>query len=129
MFGSILICAAAEVCREESREDSVWPAIRRILADSPELQGELFLSNGQPSSLTKDVITDAVRALNLRHAMDIEGTQQWFTTIKLQFGFTYRGAKNRLAEWLVNLGRPHAVQYLIGDSDFPELSTGNKYEG
>ncbi len=123
MFGSILICAAAEVCREESREDSVWPTIRRILADAPELQGELFLSNGQPSPLTKDVITDAVRALNLRHAMDIEGTQQWFTTIKLQFGFTYRGAKNRLAEWLVNLGRPHAVQYLIGDSDCPELTS------
>ncbi len=123
MFGSILICVAAEVCREESREDSVWPVIRRILADSPELQRELFLSNGQPSPLTKDVITDAVRALNLRHAMDIEGTQQWFTTIKLQFGFTYRGAKNRLAEWLVNLGRPHTVQYLIGDSDFPELAS------
>lgn len=127
MFGSILICAAAEVCREESREDSVWPAIRRILVDAPDLQSELFLSNGQPSTLTKDVITDAVRALNLRHAMDIEGTQQWFTTIKLQFGFTYHGAKNRLAEWLVNLGRPHAVKYLIGDSDFPEL-TSNSFQ-
>lgn len=123
MFGSILICAAAEVCREESREDSVWPAIRRILTDVSELQDKLFLSNGQPTPLTKDVITDAVRSLNLRHAMDIEGTQQWFTTIKLQFGFTYRGAKNRLAEWLVNLGRPHAVQYLIGDSEFPELKS------
>lgn len=123
MFGSILICAAAEVCREESREGSVWPAIRDSLADSPDLRGELFLANGDPSSLTKDVITDAVRALNLRHAMDIEGTQQWFTTIKLQFGFTYRGAKNRLAEWLVNLGRPHAVQYLNGDSDFPEIAS------
>lgn len=123
MFGSILICAATEACREESREDSVWPAIREILGDSPELQTELFLSNGQPSSLTKDMITDSVRALNLRHAMDIEGTQQWFTTIKLQFGFTYRGAKDRLAEWLVNISRPHVVQYLLGDSDFPELAS------
>ncbi len=123
MFGSTLICAAAEVCRKESREDSVWPAIRKLFINCPELRDELFLSNGQPSSLTKDVISDAVRALNLRHVMDIEGTQQWFTTIKLQFGFTYRGAKNRLAEWLVNLGRPHAVQYLIGDSDFPELTS------
>lgn len=124
MFGSLLVCAAAEVCRDESREDSVWPSIRSILPEAHPLIRELFLSNGQPSTLTKDIISDAVRCLNLRHVMDIEGTQQWFTTIKLQFGFTYRGAKNRLAEWLVNLGRPHAVQYLNGESDeFPELAS------
>ena len=123
MFGSLLICAGAEVCREKSREDSVWPAIRSILPESHALRRELFLPNGQPSPLTKDVIADAVRVLNLRHAMDIEGTQQWFVTIKLQFGFTYRGAKNRLAEWLVNLGRPRAVQYLDGESEFSELTS------
>ncbi len=121
MFGALLLCVAAEVCREESREDSVWPAVRSILPQLHALQQELFVSNGQPSSLTKDLICDAVRALNLRHAMDIEGTQQWFITIKLQFGFTYRGAKSRLAEWLVSLGRPHAVQYLDGDAQCPEL--------
>ncbi|MCK4394926.1 hypothetical protein KAX17_18670, partial [Candidatus Bipolaricaulota bacterium] len=123
MFGSLFICAGAEVCREESREDSVWPAIRSILPESHALRHELFLSNGQPSPLTKDAIADAVRILNLRNAMDIEGTQQWFVTIKLQFGFTYRGAKNRLAEWLVSLGRPHAVQYLNGESEFSELAS------
>lgn len=123
MFGALLLCVAAEVCREESREDSVWPAVRSILPQLHALQQELFVSNGQPSSLTKDLICDAVRALNLRHAMDIEGTQQWFITIKLQFGFTYRGAKSRLAEWLVSLGRPHAVQYLDGDAQCPELQS------
>lgn len=125
MFGSLLICAGAEVCREESKEDSVWPAIRNMLPDSHSLQQKLFLANGQPTLLTRDIIEDAVRALNLRHAMDIEGTQQWFVTIKLQFGFTYRGANNRLAEWLVNLGRPHAAQYLNGESEFPELTSGS----
>ena len=121
MFGSLLICTGAEVCREESREDSVWPTIRSILPKSHAVRHELFLSNGQPTPLTKAAIADAARALNLRHALDIEGTQQWFVTIKLQFGFTRRGAKNRLAEWLVHLGRPHAVQYLDGESEFPEL--------
>ncbi|MFQ5330396.1 MAG: hypothetical protein ACE5D4_10465, partial [Thermodesulfobacteriota bacterium] len=123
MFGALLICAGAEICREESREDSVWPAMRSILQEFHALRDELFLSNGQPSPLTKDFISDAVRALNLRNAMDIEGTQQWFVTIKLQFGFTYRGAKNRLAEWLVNLGRPHAVQYLDGESESSGLTS------
>ena len=125
MFGALLMCAGAEVCREESREDSVWPVIRSILPQSHPLRQELFLSNGQPSPLAKDVIGDAVGALGLRNVMDIEGTQQWFGTIKLQFGFTYRGAKNRLAEWLVNLGRPNAVQYLDGDSEFSELTSAS----
>lgn len=123
MFGALLICASAEICREESREGSVWPAIRNILPGSNALRGELFLSNGQPSPLTKDIISDTVRALNLRHVMDIEGTQQWFTTIKLQFGFTYKGANNRLAEWLVNLGQPNAIQYLSGESEFSEITS------
>ncbi|HPJ98395.1 MAG TPA: hypothetical protein PKW60_02815, partial [Candidatus Hydrogenedentes bacterium] len=108
MLGALLLCAGAERCRELSNEDSVWPTIRRLVPQS----SDLFLYNGQPSALTRDAIGDAVRALNLRHAMDIEDTQRWFITIKLQYGFTYKGARNRLAEWLVNLGTPQAVQYL-----------------
>ena len=125
MFGSAIICAAAEICREESREDSIWPAIRTLFDNCPDLLNELFLSNGQPSALTKDIINEAVRSLNLRHAIDIEGTQQWFMTIKLQFGFTFKGAKNKLAEWLVNIGRPNAVQLLLGHPDFPELRSNS----
>jgi hypothetical protein len=123
MLGGALLCVASEVCRDESREDSVWPVIRKILPAPSPLRTELFLSDGQPSKLAREVIDDAVRALNLRHAMDIEGTQQWFVTVKLQFGFTYHGAKSRLAEWLVGLGPPHAVQYLNGSSDLPELAS------
>ena len=123
MFGSLLICAGAEICREEGREDSVWPVIRGLLPEPVAIHNELFLSNGQPSSLMRYIIADAVRVLNLRHAMDIEGTQQWFVTFKLQFGFTYRGAKNRLAEWLVNLGQPHAIQYLRGETEFSDLAS------
>lgn len=123
MFGSLLLCVAAELCREEGREDSVWPVIKDIFPESQRLRPLLFLSNGQPSALTKDIIMEAVRALNLRHAMDLEGTQQWFVTIKLQFGFTYIGAKHRLAEWLVNLGPPHAVQYLNEEADNSELTS------
>lgn len=121
MLGGILLCAGAELCREKSTEDSVWTAMRSLVSES--LRKQLFLSNGQPSSITKGMITRAARALNLRNAMDVEGTQQWFLTIKLQFGFTYRGAKNRLAEWLVNIGRPQAIHYLTGNSDFPDLAS------
>jgi hypothetical protein len=121
MFGGILLCLGSEICRENSTEGSVWPAIRNILPTYHPLRNELFLSNGQPSHTAKDLITNATRNLNLRNAMDIEGTQQWFVTIKLQFGFTYTGASSRLAEWLVGLGSPVAVFYLNGNSDFSEL--------
>ncbi len=123
MFGALILCLGAETCRNHSNEHSVWPTIRNIFSNMPILKKELFLSNGQPSYLIKDIIYDAVHALNLRHVMDIEGTQQWYITIKLQFGFTNRGAKSRLAEWLVGLVLPHAVQYLNGDTDYSELSS------
>jgi hypothetical protein len=122
-FGALLLCLGAELCREQSTEESVWPCIRGILPQSHPFLSELFLSNGQPSLLGKQIIVDSARTLNLRNAFDIEGTQQWFTTFKLQFGFTYRGAKSRLAEWLVGLGQPHAVRYLNGEDEFPELSS------
>lgn len=123
MFGALLLCLGAELCRDQSNEDSVWPSIRNVLPGSHPFRGELFLSNGQPSQFGRRMIGDAVRSLNLRNALDIEGTQQYYLTIKLQFGFTFRGAKSRLAEWLVGLGPPHAVQYLNDDSDLKDMAS------
>ena len=123
MLGTILLCIWAEKCRENSSEGSVWPVIRNSFPPNSVLKESLFLSNGQPTMVAKVIIFDAVVALDMRHAFNIEGTQEWFETIKLQSGFTIRGAKGRLAEWLVNLGRPHAVQYLNGDTELDELSS------
>lgn len=122
-FGALLLCLGAELCRESSTEDSVWPTIRTILPQSRSFLSQFFLSNGQPSQSTKWIITNAARSLNVRNAFDIEGTQQWFTTVKLQFGFTSRGAKSRLAEWLVGLGQPAVVQYLNGEVGFTQLKS------
>lgn len=122
-LGALLLCLGEELCREKSTEDSVWPSIRNILPEFHPIRTELFLSNGQPSQLAKGIIVNAVRSLNLRNAFDIEGTLQWYVTVKLQFGFTYRGARSRLAEWLVGFGQPHAVQYLNGEPEFGELSS------
>jgi len=120
-LGAILIVLGAERCRRFSNEDSVWPVLSGLIARDHPLRAKLFLENGQPTYLTKRAINEAARALNIRNSMGIEGTQQWFVTIKLQFGFTYRGAKRRIAEWLVGLGTPLAVQYLMDPSGPPEL--------
>ena len=119
---------APNFAERKVRRTPVWPTMRRVIPESHVFRDDLFFPNGQPSQLLKNAITDAVRLLNLRHAFDIEGTQQWYTTIKLQFGFTYRGAKARLAEWLVGLGPPHAVHYLTGDAGFRELAS-NSFRG
>ena len=121
MFGALLIILGSEVCRRTGREHAVWPAMRSVLPRDHPFRKELFISNGQPSHVTRNAITQAACALNLRNAMDIEGTQQWYVTIKLQFGFTYRGAKLRLAEWLAGYNPPHAVQYLNGEAGFDKL--------
>ena len=102
-FGALLLCLGVEACREKSREDSVWPIIRKILPESHPFQSELFLSNGQPSQLTKKMICDAVRSLNLRHVMDLEGTQQWFVTIKRNLSMRMRHFHNTFS---VDLPRP-----------------------
>lgn len=115
ILGALLITLGSELCRSNSPEDAIWPTVRQLLPENHRLQRELFLPNGDPTRLTREAISEGARALNLRHAMDLEGTQQWYETIKLQFGFTCRGAKKRLAEWLVGLGAPISVRYLNGE--------------
>lgn len=115
ILGALLITLGSELCRSHSPEDAIWPTVRQLLPENHRLQRELFLPGGEPARLTRDAISEGARTLNLRHAMDLEGTQQWYETIKLQFGFTCRGARKRLAEWLVGLGAPISVRYLNGE--------------
>ncbi|MHB8834442.1 MAG: hypothetical protein ACYC9Y_01845 [Candidatus Methylomirabilia bacterium] len=115
ILGALLITLGSELCRSNSPEDAIWPTVRQLLPENHRIQRELFLPSGEPTRLTRDAISEGARALNLRHAMDLEGTQQWYETIKLQFGFTSRGARKRLAEWLVGLGAPISIRYLNGE--------------
>ena len=55
-----------------------------------------------------------VRRLGLRNLIDRHGKQEYFDTLKLQFGFTRQGARRRLAEWLGGLP-PLTVKILSGD--------------
>ena len=123
MFGSLLISATAEVCRRSGTESSVWPMVRRVIPQSSESDCRLFLSDGQPAAVLRDAISEAVEFLGLRNVMDTEGTQQWFDTIKLQFGFTFRGASSHLSKWLVGLGKPVAVQCLLETEDRQKLGS------
>jgi hypothetical protein len=113
MFGALLLILASEVCRENSNEDSVWPAVTSAVQPDKRFLSPLFVG-GQPTTACKMALAAGARRLQLRNLIDRYGAQEYFDTLKLQFGFTLRGAVRRLPEWLDGLGRPIAVRILTG---------------
>jgi hypothetical protein len=111
MFGSLFLILAAELCREKSSEDSVWPAVVDVLKADRVSFSKLFVA-GQPTELCKSAMAAGARRLRLRNLIDRSGTQEYFDTLKLQFGFTFKGAKSRLVDWLDGLPTPIAVSIL-----------------
>jgi len=121
MFGALLLIIGSELCRANSNEDSVWPAVTGVLqADRLSFAG-LFVG-GQPSITCKNALAAGARRLKLRSLIDRYGAQDYFDTLKLQFGFTRRGGARRLSDWLDGLGLPIAVRILTGvEPDYGDL--------
>ncbi|HXI41951.1 MAG TPA: hypothetical protein VNH83_18350, partial [Bryobacteraceae bacterium] len=58
--------------------------------------------------------------------IDRYGAQEYFDTLKLQFGFTFKGAVRRLPEWLDGLGLPIAVKILSGvEPEYSDLKSSS----
>ncbi len=113
MFGGLLLILASEVCRANSNEDSVWPVVTAVLQTDKGFFSPLFVG-GQPTTACKNAVAAGACRLQLRNLIDRYGAQEYFDTLKLQFGFTRRGAVRRLPEWLDGLGLPIAVRILTG---------------
>jgi hypothetical protein len=111
-FGLLFLVLAAETVREQADEESAWPFVQRVFSPGHGPGTRLFRSS-QPSSLCKAVVEAAARRFQLRHALDIDDAQRYYTTLKLQVGFTYEGGIHRLGDWLDGLGVPQAVQILL----------------
>ena len=121
-FSNPVICGAllhllfAEHARRNGSEGNYWSCIRH-LPWPDEVSSDWFGINGQPTSLHRSVLEQSAQALRLRNAFGIEGTFQWFSTGYLQFGFTYKGLKSRLPEWLASASfAPNAVVTLLNES-------------
>ncbi len=122
MFGALFLIFASETCRDHCNEESVWPAIRTAFKANKSTYGVLFDASGQPTTPCKDAIAAGARRLQVRKLIDRYGTQEYFETLKLQIGFTLKGAVRRLPEWLDGQGPPTAVQILNGSKfEFIEL--------
>jgi hypothetical protein len=110
--GSLLLLLAAEAARREAREGYVWSEVENKF--QPVTQRLLFV-RGHPTLLYKEAIEAAARLLKLRHVFDLEGTQNYYVSIYLQFGFTQKGLV-QLPFWLAGHAQTKAIQYLLGSS-------------
>ena len=109
--GCLLLLLASESARRRASEGVVWPAVRGRFAERP---GSVLFVQGQPRGVFKVAIEAAARKLDLRHVFGIEGTQNYYLSVYLQFGFTQKGME-RLAHWLAGQPSTQAIMYLLGD--------------
>ncbi|HEY6343011.1 MAG TPA: hypothetical protein VIY49_16075 [Bryobacteraceae bacterium] len=91
----------------------MWPAISTVFRRNASVFSALF-ANGHPTEQCKLAIAAGARRLGLRNLIEREGLQEYFDTLKLQIGFTHRGATEHLPEWLNGAGQPMAVRILLG---------------
>ena len=120
-LGSLLLLFIAETARRTATEGILWTSFPQEYFSKSTLY--LLYNNGQPTRALKDALEMAARWLKLRHVFGIEGLQNWFDTVYLQFGFTHRGFQRRLPEWLVGQGRTQAMQHLLDGSVCSETFT------
>jgi hypothetical protein len=113
MFGSLFLILASEIARDHCTEDSLWPVIAERFRTNKTTHSVLF-GNDHPTELCKIAMAAGVRKLQLRNLIDRSGKQEYFDTIKLQVGFTFKGALRRLPDWLDGLGSTTSLQMLTG---------------
>lgn len=111
-FGCLFLLIAAESARRDAREGAVWATVQACFSEP--VQKLLTFAGHQPTAELKDAMEAAARRLGLRHVFGVEGTQSYYVTVYLQFGFTRRGMA-KLPHWLVGALQPEAVQHLLGE--------------
>lgn len=110
-IGALLLVSAAEIARRQATLDSLWAAVRQ--GPFPRTTRSLLFVQGYPIGAYKDAVEQAARWLHLRHVFGIEGVQNWYNTVYLQFGFSHPGLVRRLPEWLVGQGQTQSIQQLL----------------
>ena len=118
-FGCLFLLLASETARRESTEGRVWADIRK--AYPPYIESALFMQ-GQPREILKYAMESTARKLRLRHVYGQAGTQEYYLSVYLQFGFTRKGFLSRLPEWLAGQGTPESAQRLLGIGGDPLAS-------
>jgi hypothetical protein len=122
-LGCLLLLWLSETARRTAIEGELWPYV----SDGHFTQEvkSLFFTQGQPTHLLRDTLQAAAERFHLRHVLHEVGVQRWLNTVFLQFGFTRRGFKQRLPEWLAGQTPPQTIVALLderqGSASFQQL--------
>ena len=112
-IGLLLMLLASERARRFAAEGFIWSAVRD--AFQGRARSVLFDGMGQPTFDHKEAIERAARRLHLRNVFGELGTQNWYVSVYLQFGFTRKGIK-RLPFWLSGHTTSEAIRILLGSA-------------
>lgn len=108
-LGLLLLIVASEVGRRNAHEGDLW---HHVEACFPHASRRLFAQT-QPRTDVKASLQAAVQRFQLHHAFGEDGTQAYYTTVFMQFGFTAQGL-SRLPVWLAHSeSQPVAVRRLL----------------
>ena len=110
-IGLLLMLLASERARRFAAEGFVWSVVRE--AFEGRARSVLFDGMGQPTFEHKHAIERAARRLQLRNVFGQLGTQAWYVSVYLQFGFTRRGI-SRLPIWLSGNATSESIRILLG---------------
>jgi hypothetical protein len=119
-LGLVLFALIAETGRRHAQSKRLWSHI--IDAHFPDGPPSSLFVQGQPSQLLKDALERAAREAGLRHLFGIEGLQNWYDSVQLQYGFSVPSASARLAYWLVGQMPPLSADYLLGNGPLHSAS-------
>lgn len=110
-IGLLLMLLASERARRFAAEGFVWSVVRE--AFEGRAGSILFDGMGQPTFEHKQAIERGARRLQLRNVFGELGTQNWYVSVYLQFGFTRRGI-SRLPIWLSGTATSESIRILLG---------------
>ena len=109
--GLLLLLFTAEVGRREAVSSMFWPFVRRRLSD--DARRVIFQGEQSINQRFKDMIEATCRKFNLRHVLGHEGTQSYYITMTLQYGFALSHLK-QLPLMLTGYKNLRAFDFLLG---------------
>lgn len=109
--GLLLLLFTAEVGRREAVSSMLWPFVRRRLGN--DARRVIFQGEQSINQRFKDLIESTCRKFNLRHVLGHEGTQSYYITMTLQYGFALSHLRS-LPLMLTGHKNLRAFDFLLG---------------
>jgi hypothetical protein len=117
VIGLVMLAFVAECVRRDGEEKQVWRPLLLGPLGAPRFQPDtraLLFTGTAASAEMRALVKAATLHWNMRHAFDRKGSQSWYLSIYLQFGFTRRAIAAQLANWLAGTVPTGSVKSLRG---------------